>query len=581
MKQMKWNVKNIYNDVKDFEKDITKIHKLIKQYSNIKLDVSTIQKVHNILKLEKRIDTTLYKIFTYISLKKEMQNSEMLRYREKEVDNLYASFLIDILDFEHAIYSLSKSRQQRILNSPQMKLYKRRFDIVINRKRKSSKKEEKFLTHLDPITENIPSIYSQILDNISFNEIQISQNVYKKVNNSNIKKLLLDPNRVIRKKAWNEKVRAFEKTVNSFTDILDINIKDKALKAKVAKYTGPIEYVLDQEEIKERHVNKVLNTIVKNQPITEKFLKLKASLMGTNKIYSYDERFDVFNYRIPVNKALNLVNESLFYFRNDSKTLFKRLMKQNHFYITNKTDKFIPYSGYCFTYGVTDPYMFIYYQNNLDSAMTIAHEFGHVVHQHKLNNYNSFWDRDNSLIVHETASYTHEIILLLHMLHESPNKATKKKILFKLIQYYYDVFVNKGITTKLERYVYKQVQNNKPLRIDNISSKYQDFCKEFKGNTFAVTKTTSKEWIGNERLNWSFYELKYIIALALANKIAFDIFDNNTDTINKFNKMMKMGDEYTVPTILNLFGCSYNKINELINEGFQTMNDLIDEFNEL
>lgn len=582
MKQIKWNVKDIYSDIKFFEKDITKLHKMIKKYSSIKTDISTIQKIHNLLKLEKRIDTVLYKIFTYISLKKEVQNSENLKYKEKEVDNLYSTYVIDVLDFEHSITALPKKRQERILNSPQLKLYKRRFYIIVHRKRKSSKKEERFLTHLDPVTENIPSLYSQILDNISFNEIQVSQNVYKKVNNSNIKKLFQDKDRSIRQKVWNEKVRAFEKTVNSFTDIIDLNIKDKVLKAKYAKYSGPIEYLLDQEDIKERHINKTLNAIVKNKHVTERFLKLKSNLLDIKKVASYDEKYDFFSYKIPVDKGLQLVKESLHYFNNDSKEVFNKLMKQKHFFITNKTNKFIPYSGYCFTYGVTDPYMFIYYQNDLDSAMTLAHEFGHVYHQSKLNQNNSFWDRDNSLLIHETASYTHEIIFLLHMLNQNnTNKVTKKKILFKLIQYYYDVLVNKGIITKFERHLYKQVQNNKPLRIDNLSNKYADLQKEFKGEGFSVTKNTSKEWIGNERLTWSFYELKYIIAFALANRIAFNIYDDNTEMLNKFNKMLKMGDENTVSSILAIFNVSYNKIADLINESFDQMNSLIDEFEEL
>ena len=581
MKKMRWNPKNLYDDVKSFDKDVVRLNKEVKKYGEVPKDVSTINKIHFLLKQEKRIDTILYKILTYIMIRKEVSNSEQLKYKEKEVNSLFSTYLIFTQKFEYAILGLSKDRQQRILKSPQIKLYKRRLELIIDRKRKSSKKEEEFLTHLDPITENIPSLYGQILKHISYNDIETSQNVYKKINNSNIKKLSRSEDRDIRRKVYQEKIKAFDKTSSAFTEILDISLKDKNVKSILSKDNSPIEYVLREDSLKDRHISIVLNSILKNQDIISKFLKLKKNILNTKKIYSYDEKHDAYPYKMSLNKALTMVEDSLSLFNNDSKQIFNNLAKKNHLHITSKTDTFIPYSGYCMNYGITSPYLFVYYQNDLDSGMTIAHELGHVIHQEKMIRNNSFWDRDTSLIIHETASYTHEIIFLLNLLNKTKNKKTKKKILFKLIQYYYDIFVLKGVTTKFERHLYKQVQNNKPLRTDILSQKYKEIQEEFKGKEFSLNKFSEKEWIGDERLTWSFYELKYIIAFALANKIAFGIFHEDHNMINKFNKMMKLGDENTTRSILQLFETSFSGLDQLIQDAFKTLDSLIEEFEEL
>ena len=118
MKKMRWNPKNLYDDVKSFDKDVVRLNKEVKKYGEVPKDVSTINKIHFLLKQEKRIDTILYKILTYIMIRKEVSNSEQLKYKEKEVNSLFSTYLIFTQKFEYAILGLSKDRQQRILKSP-------------------------------------------------------------------------------------------------------------------------------------------------------------------------------------------------------------------------------------------------------------------------------------------------------------------------------------------------------------------------------------------------------------------------------------------------------------------------------
>lgn len=578
MNKLKWNPKKIYNDSKLFDKDVFRFSKEIKKFLEISQNISTIGKIHNILKMEKRIDTLYYKILTYILVKKEIQESEHIRYKEKEVENLFSEYTLATHKLQNLFNSLSKDRQKRIMNSPQLKLYKRRIEMILSGSKRTSKKAAEFLFHLDPITSSISSIHSHLINSISFNQIKISKDVYKKIDNSNIKKLASSPDRNIRRKVYNEKRNAFLNTAQALTDVLDMTLKDTNLKSKFSKAKSPIEYVLSEDEIKETHLNKILHSILKNNETTSRFLKMKKEALGVSKLYKYDENYDVFNIKMSVNQSLKDVETSLQLFKNDSPNILKNLKKKNHLYINNKTNKHIPYSGYCQNFGLDLPFAYILFQNNLDSSMTVAHELGHAIHQEKLNQNNSFWDRDTSLIIHEIASYTHELVYLFSLLKNNNNKKTKKKILFKIAQYYYDVIVQKAIHTKFEKYLYKQTQNNKPLKIESLNQKYKEIQEEFKGKEFSLNKFSETEWIGEQRYTWNFYELKYIIAFSIASKIAGEIMNENNDYINKFNKMMKMGDEHKTSTIIELFDCSYNKMDLFINDAFSKMNSILDEF---
>lgn len=579
-----WNLKKLYKTIDLWDKDLIKLNNLVKKFKLFNTNVNTTKDVLNALQLEYSIDKTLYSLLTYIFLKSELQpNNESLKYKKDELNNVYAEYSILVLDLEHSILKLSKTMQNRILKSKITKKYHPRLEQIINAKTKSSKKEERLLTFIDPITENLPTYYSNVLNKyVTFQDIKLDNDSSQKINHSNLKKYEQSNSRVVRKNAYVSKMKAFGKTRYEFARSVNDYIRYNSIRALSEKYESTIDYILKEDELKEKDVNTVLNTVLKNKDTVKKYIQIRKKALKIKDYATYDEKASNLNFRINLKDTMNQINDAFSFFENDANVIVKKLVKEKNINITTKTENYLPYVGYSYQLGVTDPWVFIWYQNELHSAMTTAHELGHAIHQHKLLESNDFWNADTSLIIHETVSFTHEMMYLLNLYYTSRHKTTKKKILHQVLKYYYDVIYLKSMNTKFEKFLYKLSQKNKPFKPEILNKKYAEIINEFQGDYLKENSLDKENWIGQERLFWNFYELKYVIAFAFADKIVHEILiDENKDTLDKFNQLMTMGNENKTKEFFKLFNLSYNKLGDLINDSFHRMNDYIEELESL
>lgn len=580
MKTFKWNLKRLYKDTKTLEKDFSKLTRSVKSFSVEKNKKMTIGQISKVLRLEKQIDVTYSNIFLYLTLKQDVvKEIEILKAREVEANNIYNQYLLDLIDFEHSLLKMSKLMQSRVQNSKKLIHFKPRLDKIYGA-RKNSKIEEKILRKVDLITDLIPESYTLMLRNsVSFKNIQIN-NTIKKLNSANLSKLESSPDRNVRKKVYVSKIEGIKKTGYQFCNSLNSHIYYNQIKSKSEKYTSPIEYALKDDELKETSIKSIFNVVLENKQIASHFIDIKKKILNIRTFESFDEKADLYDMSMSIKTVWKNILDSYNLLKGDSKSVVNRLKQNKHINVVSSNDKMDRTLGYCFSLGLTDPYVYAIFQNTLSSGMNIAHELGHAVHMTKLNKHNDFWNRGTSSIIMEVAAFTYELLFLFNLLKNEKNKQKKLKIYTVIAQYYYGFLYNSAMWSKFEYSLYKMALNNKPFRMENLSDKFEEIVKEFKGSYLKTNDLTKYEWIGNEFLFSSFYDLKYNMAFVIASKIAHEIINENEFYIKTFNKMLTMGDSVKTKDVLDLFSIKYNKLDTIYQEAFNTFeyyNNKIDQ----
>lgn len=574
----KWDLKSIFPNQKAWDSKLAQFRNLVETFHSKINETQTIASVKSVLALEKRLDKMNDDLYIYITLKAILHpENESLRFKELEHGTICNTYQRYSTEFEANILSLPKSRRKQLLKSKSLKSFLPRIEKIIFPKRNSTKKEERLLSFIEPIKDEIPYIYSTVLNkNVSYKAIHVGNEVMK-VSPRNLKKLESSRSKNVRRNTYVSKIKGELKTQNTQAQTLNHHFQLIKVFSETRKYPCSFDYVFKEDELKEKMAKKIIAVALENKDIVAEFIKVRKKELGIRNYCSYDDKVDTYEYKMPLKDGYKNILEAFKHFGASSVRVVEKLKENRHLYITDKASEAKSFSGFCLRVGDRLPYVFSYYQNDLDSAMTLAHELGHAIHETKLNKHNDFWNKDTSLTIHETASYTHELVFLLDLLERTGDK----RVLMKLINYYYDVLYKKALNTKYELALTKQAEKNKSFDPKTLSKKYETIDKDFFDGIRTKTKFSDKEWVGNERLFWEFYELKYIIAFALASKIARGIFDGDNFYKKKFKEMMRLGDETLLKTHLNNFGFKLKDIPSLVQEAFDTMNEMLGEFKSL
>lgn len=579
----KWNLNTLYKNLPEWDLTLNKTKEMIKSFQTLQKDLRTASDVLKILKLELKIDQTLSNLAIYIELKKENTlNIDHLKYRETELESICNSFFYDVLDFEYIMIKdkrkFSYFRKRKILKD-----FDYRFrQMIESRNSGSNKKYEQLIAHMRRMPDKAFDIYMDILNqHLNFPVVNTEKGQIR-LTKGTISEHLSSKDRSIRQKSAVAKFKTMAKTKESFNSVLQTSIETRKM-AKNEKYRNKTlsEYVVSDDDLKENQINNIFDSIEKHLECSNRMNMIKKNILNVKKFYYYDNYVSLADKKINLKEAKKTIYKMANYYNNKSPEYYKHLFKKKRLYICTKTEKMIPYVGYSMNNGLQDSFIFVKYKNDLSSAMTLAHELGHAYHQNQISKHNDFRTSDTSLIIHETVAFINEILLLKSLSKSAEKISDRKKYTLALAEYYNSVLFGKLPGAKLEMYLHKEIDKNKPLKPDIISKKWMEYNKKYFGKMH-YDKHFESAWVGNRRLLWEFYELKYIIAFALASNISEKIFNGDKETIKKYNELMKIGNTVKTQEQIKLFGFNFDEPQAFIDgaiENFKKILEMIENEN--
>tara|TARA_Y100000034_G_C6910079_1_gene424063 strand:+ start:1458 stop:3209 length:1752 start_codon:yes stop_codon:yes gene_type:complete len=580
MNNYTWNIKSIYKSQKDWDLDLEKFKSGVLEYEKKVIDIDSVRTLKRALLVEKRLDKLYSKLFMYILLKVELQpKNEDNKFKETELNNMVSQYSYVSLELDQKIKKLNQTYKQKLTANKELKFFWPRIEQVLNIKRRLSYKSEKLMSKFESLKERFPSLYNNIVNkHISFQDITTDDGNLKKVKYTNIKNLEGSADANVRRRTYYSKRRAIEKTAGSFSQTLNGFLQFNKIFAHMEKYNSLVDFCLYEDGIKENQVVNVLETIKSNKYIIEELTAIKKRDMGIKKYYSYDDAYAPMQKKINISKTMKDIKEASLVFENGSEKIINDLVKERKVKILTKPEVNLSYEG--FSIGMRDvgPYVFSYYKRDVSSAMTLAHELGHAIHEVKINKANDQWNSMSTLLVAEIISYTYEIGYLLNNIRNAKSRKTQKKWMLELMNYYYSCLYKKGFHTQYELELYKKTENNESFNPKDLSESYESIRSEYFDGIHEKTKYSSREWVGFNRLLWDFYEFKYIIAFSLASKISAKVYEGNKFYIKQFDNLLKAGYSSSTKDILKEFGVNFSSIESVVEEAFSRLEEIVQEY---
>jgi oligoendopeptidase F len=345
------------------------------------------------------------------------------------------------------------------------------------------------------------------------------------------------------------------------------------------KFANPIAVRNLRNDIPGEAVEALLNVCRRNVPVFQRFFRLKARLLGTDKL----RRYDIY---APVGKsdktytfgqAAEMVLDSFSAFHPDFGKLARRVLDENH--LDSEIRKGKESGAFCasITPGMT-PWVLLNYQGRAEDVATMAHELGHAIHA-MLAAKHSVLTFHSSMPLAETASTFGEMMLVDKLLAGEGDEAVRRDLLFRQVDDAYVSIMRQAFFALFEKQAHEMVLNN--ATVDEMAAAYLENLKEQFGDSVELSDEFRWEWVAVPHIYFApFYVYAYTFGQLLVLSL-YQQYKAEGETFKpRYIKILSAGGSQAPAQICAEAGIDIRSEN-FWQGGFDVVNRLVEQLEQL
>ncbi len=345
------------------------------------------------------------------------------------------------------------------------------------------------------------------------------------------------------------------------------------------KFSSPIAVRNLGNDIPDKAVDTLLDVARKNAGIFQRYFKLKARVLGMEKLRRYDIYAPVAKAEKPFEyaSAAQMVLESFSEFDPGVGELARRVFDQDH--LDSEVRKGKRDGAFC--WSVTPemtPWVLLNYQGRARDVATMAHELGHAIHS-MLAAHHSAFTFHSSLPLAETASTFGEMLLTDRLLAEESDENVRRDILFKQVDDAYATIMRQSYFALFEKQAHEMVVKN--ASVDEIAAAYIENLGEQFGDSLELSDEFKWEWVSIPHIyHTPFYVYAYAFGQLLVLSL-YQQFKREGEAFKpKYLKLLSAGGSESPAKILSEAGIDIESA-AFWQGGFDVVDGLVKQLEEL
>jgi oligoendopeptidase F len=332
-------------------------------------------------------------------------------------------------------------------------------------------------------------------------------------------------------------------------------------------------------DVPDEAVNALIEVTRKNSKIFHRFFKLKAKLLGVDKLRRYDIYAPVVksDKKFDYNDATKMVFDSFRDFDPKIADMAQRVFEQEH--VDSEVRKGKRDGAFCASINPEDtPYVLLNYQGRARDVATMAHELGHAIHAMLASHHTAFTFH-SSLPLAQTASTFGEMMLTDKLLAEEKDESVRRDILFKQMDDAFATILRQVYFALFERDAHKKIQEN--ASVDDLSAMYMENLKEQFGDAVEISDEFKWEWVSIPHI---YHVPFYVYAYAFGQLLVFSLYQQfkaeGESFKPKYLKILSAGGSESPAKILEEAGVDIRSA-EFWQGGFDVLSRMVDELEKL
>ena len=544
--ELKWNLKDIYENYNKFNEDLDKINLYLPMLVEYKGRLSNPDMLLEYFTKDEEIIKIYYKLASYVMLNHDVDlNNNLYIEDEEKINNFVVKYSQLTAYVAPELAKLDDKYFLEILKDARFKDYEYQILIILdNRKHVLSTEQEEALSIVNSYSNAFTDIRQTLAENnFKFKPVLINGKK-QELTGATYNKFLNNNDKNVRSQAYKniyEVYKQFSKTL-AINYINFVKLVNSDLKLR--KYTSSFNKFNNSLKIPQKLFDKLIENVDKNLKFEQKYFKLlkkstKIDNFGFEDVYQSLAKN--LNKKYSIDKQKAIVLNALAPLGEEYQSILCTAYQNNWIDFCVSKDK--KSGGYQLGVYNVHPYIFLNNNDNYDSMSTLAHELGHAIHSYYSSKYQPFSKHNYSIFIAEIASTVNEILLNKYMI---KNAKTDKELLFyhdNYLQHFKSTVFRQTMFAEFEDFAHKKIANNDILSEKILNDKYTELLKKHFANTVKIDDNIIHEWQRIPHFYTPYYVYNYATSFISAVYIANCILENKNDMLNRYKQMLRSGSD--------------------------------------
>jgi oligoendopeptidase F len=325
------------------------------------------------------------------------------------------------------------------------------------------------------------------------------------------------PNRDLRRRANQVVYETLGKDEILWASAIRAVCEDHMQMCELRKYPSPMTQSLIANDVDQRAIDSLMKTIEKNVHVYQKYLRLKADMMGLEKLANYDivaplpdapeMAYSWEKSRVEILKACREFDEEIAGWVTE-------MYEKRH--IDGEVRRGKESGAFCAGWmSGKSAYILQSFNGRMGDVYTQAHELGHAIHAYLTSRAQKISNCDIGSCIAETGSIFSELLLTEQLLSEAKTKAEKQAILSNVLDEFGMAAFQVSARVFFEKAMYNNIKQKKLLDGETVARLWAHARDKIYGDAVEWLDVMKWEWTMKPHYymaNYRFYNYPYVYA---------------------------------------------------------------------
>lgn len=541
-----WQLEDIYQNKDQWEKDLGQVETLLEEMSAYQGRLGeSADTFFAALDLSTAIEELMVKVYSWARMKLDEDNSNP---SAQALFGQAAGLLTrveTVLSFTAPeTLALSKDTISTYRQDHHFSTYSHYLDDLLRQKPHTlSSAEEHIVASTGEMTRTPDEIFKMLNNaDLTFPTIQDDEGKETQVTQGNFIKHMQSKNRRVRRDTFQALYGTYQKLENTFASTLNAGVKRDIFYSKVHRHQSARSASLFADNIPTAVYDSLVQTVRSNLHQLHRYMQLRKRALGVDQLHMYDiyaPLAEEVKWEIPYPEAVEMLKTSVAVMGNTYEEILAKGLNSRWIDIYERKGK--TSGAYCDSiYGI-HPFLLMSYQDNLDSAFTLAHEMGHAMHFYYSGQEQPFIYSAPAIFTAEVASTVHESLLMEYLL----QTVTDQDKRYYLINYYLEMFrttlFRQTMFAEFETVIHEQAEKGEALTSHFLKETYHQLNTDYHGEEMVVDPEIDFEWARIPHFYNAFYVYKYATGMSAAVSLVRQILTKGEPAVKRYLSFLQTG----------------------------------------
>jgi oligoendopeptidase F len=356
--------------------------------------------------------------------------------------------------------------------------------------------------------------------------------------------LLSNPDREVRRTAWENYADAHLAFKNTMANSLAAGVKQDVFRARVRRYSSSLEAALAPDNIPLAVFHNLIDVFKRNLPTWHRYWRLRRKALGVETLHEWDIKAPLASGKVevPYRQAVDWICEGMAPLGGEYVRVLRRgCLEERWVDIYPNKGKRLG----AFSYGGpgTHPFIMMSYNDDLFSTSTLAHELGHSLHSYFSWQTQPLIYARYTLFAAEVASNFNQAMVRDYLLRTQTDRDFQIGVIEEAMSNFHRYFFIMPTLARFELELHTRAEQGRPLTADSFVELMADLFAEGYGDDLVLDRQrTGATWAEfSTHLYSNFYVYQYATGISGAHALARGILDGKEEAVDRYLGFLRAG----------------------------------------